>query len=1386
MPPRRFGRAASRTLAMWCAFAISSGVEAMPGATPVAAANAMRPATARAATIRFAQLSVENGLSQASVQAIVQDRDGYVWIGTQEGLNRYDGYRFVTYTHDARDPGSLANNWIWALHLDSAGDLWVGTDGGLDRVDPRTGRATHFRFTADDASSQPSDVVRDIAEDAAGFLWIGTNGGLVRLDPRTGHMAWLAELAAHASLASDHVRALRADARGYIWIGTDGAGTERLDPATGRVERLALADARGSDDRVRSLAVSGATLWIGTYEAGLIEADVESGAVRRYRHVPGDASSVSGNSVRALFVDGAGQLWVGTDGEGLNRFASENEGFRRYRREAGDPKSLGDDHVVTMFQDRGGVIWVGTYVGTSRWNPAVGAFETVSRRAGHDSGLSNDYVLSFAEAADGSVWIGTYGGGLNRWNRATDRFEHWHHDPADHSSLGDDRVFALVDDGRYLWIGTRGAGLDRLDIAANRVRHFNTDASRPESLGADGVTTLLRDRRGRLWVGTYQAGLDRLDDPNADRFVHFRNRPNDATSLCSDHVLGLLEDDAGTLWVGTHGGGICSLDEASGTFTALRHDSTDSDSLSSDKAWSIDEDAAGNFWIGTQDGGLDLWRAADRRAGTNRFRRLDVDPRSASVAVYGTAHDSSGRIWFSTNRGLGELDPHTARLRRFDVTDGLQSNEFNQGAVGRTRAGELLFGGISGFNVFLPESIALNAHQPDLVLTEVSRLGVPVDVEREQRSAGGLRFGYRDVLLTFEYAALDYTAPMANRYMHRLDGFDADWVADGAIRRATYTNLAPGAYTFEVKGANNDGVWSERPLRLSFEVLPAPWATWWARTGYALLAILLFALVYRAHARRVAVAAQIQRANEALRHEIDERLVQQRALVSAKEQAQQYLDVVEAIILSLDESGVILLVNQKGERVLGYAASDLVGKPFYETLVPAPARDDVRARFANVAEYGYFEAPIVTRAGEQRLIAWHGTAIPATADRPRGLLISGSDVTQVRNLERQMREAQKMEALGTLARGVAHDFNNILSAILGFAELSHAEVAPRSKVANYLERLGLSVQRARDLVKAILTFSRQARREVTATRVQTVVREALQLLRPTMPANIEIRTNLDESSPPVVADPAELHQLVMNLATNAYQAISPSGAQGGAIAIDVEPFDVAAEDARKHPGLAIGPHVRLSVVDTGKGMDETTMARMFEPFFTTKGPGQGSGLGLSVVHGIVTQIGGAIDVESKLGEGTRVTVLLPASARAVDVGAPSSSSTSQLPRGNETIMFVDDEPSIVSIAREMLAALGYRLVTAADAQQALRELDRVGGDIDLLVTDQTMPGMLGIDLVRAIKARLPAVPALLMSGAHDEQTNDPIVAGFLAKPFTLEELARTVRATLDARATERA
>ncbi len=800
-------------------------------AAPAAGQQTARP-------MRFAHLAMEQGLSQSSVLCSFQDSVGFVWFGTEDGLNRFDGNGVTVYKHDPGDPRSLPNDFVWAIAEDARGDLWVGTEGGgLARWERKSERFLSYRHDPKDPNSLPGDRVRSVLVDRQGLVWVGTKGeGLARLDPASGRFKrFRHEPGNPGSLSHDGVYALHQDRSGTLWVGTDG-GLNRFDASTEAFRRYVQVPSDPtslSDNGVRALADDDqGSLWIGTFAGGLNELRPGSERFLRYRHDARLAASLADDCVHAVRQDRAGRLWVGSR-LGLSLLVRDGQ-FVHYRHDPANPSSLADDEVMSLLEDRGGVLWVGTRAGgASRWNPATWSFGHVAAGPQGSAGLSNGYVTSFTEDGAGRLWVGTLGGGLDVFDRATGQVQHYRRNTSRAGSLSDDRVMALLRDREgTVWVGTMDGGLNRFQPATDTFKVYRADAARPGSLSANAIMSLFEDAAGTLWVGTYRGGLNRYDR-RSDSFTAQRSVPGDPRSLSSDIVTSLAEGPGGVLWVGTEAGGLNRLDRRTGALQSFRHDPLRASSLGDDTVYSLHVDAAGTLWVGTR-AGLARLEKPGVEPGTEAFRNYGVRDGLPSKVVYGIRPDGVGRLWLSTNNGLARFDPRTESFKDYSRSHGLQGNEFNFGAHYRAPRGELFFGGPNGFNAFTAESIPTNEHVPPVALTAFLKFNRPAADAGPAPAIDRIRLDYQDDVVTFEFAALDFAAPERNRYAYKLEGFDSDWIELGAVHRVTYTDLPHGPYVLRVKAANNDGLWNEQGLAVPVRVLPPPWRTWWAYLAYLL------------------------------------------------------------------------------------------------------------------------------------------------------------------------------------------------------------------------------------------------------------------------------------------------------------------------------------------------------------------------------------------------------------------------------------------------------------------------------------------------------------------------------------------------------------------------
>ncbi len=814
--------------------------------------------------MRFSYLNTEHGLSQNSVNAITQDDQGYIWIGTQEGLNRFDGHDIHLFERDAFDATSLSHNWIWALMIDSNKELWVGTDGGgINIYDARTETFRTIRHDPNNDNSISSDRTTTLLQDTKGDYWVGTvTSGLNRINGETGQVTrYTTDENNLNSLPHNSILTIYEDVEGRLWIGTDGGGLALFDRTTDefvRYQNNAMVYSLSNNSVAAILEDRDGWLWVGTRDGGLNKLDTESGKFSRYQHKPDNPTSLSNNFVRDILQDNDGTLWIATD-RGINEWHSERDGFARYYSTEGDTSSLSDNRLTKLFQSTDGVLWVGSFQGVNHWNFLSDAFTHYRKK---DGALGADVVTSIAESSNGDLWIGTYGGGITRIDRLAGKVTIHRNGKNDADSLSDNRVMAIyVDDKDIVWAGTRSEGLNRLDPTTGSIERITKPI-----LSSNRISAIYGDPDGTLWVGTFGAGLNRIDPQgNVD---WFRNHKDDPSSLGGDRVLTISRDSAGVLWVGTERGGMNMFVSSTGKFVRHRHNPTDPDSLSSNAAWEIYETSDGSLWVATMSDGLNQWLPEDRAAGKVVFQKWSKADGLRSNTIYGLLEDDTGNLWVSTNGGISRLNYKTREVRHYDRRNGLIGDEYNLGARARSRTGQLLFGGSEGVVAFIPGQIRRSDSIPPISLSGFSPLERLAIRHSGTLNEDPIVLSYTDNYVAFEFAALDYTSPDKHDYRYRLEGFDDEWLNPGKQRRITYAALPSGNYKFRVKAANNDGVWNETGATMAVLVESAPWLT---KSAYALYALLfsffVVSLVRRLRARRV--AEQHQR--EELERQVEQR-----------------------------------------------------------------------------------------------------------------------------------------------------------------------------------------------------------------------------------------------------------------------------------------------------------------------------------------------------------------------------------------------------------------------------------------------------------------------------------------------------------------------------------
>ncbi len=853
---------------------------------------------AQTPTIRFERISLEQGLSHGTVFSIVQDQTGFMWFGTQSGLDKFDGYDITIFRHDPTDPNSISNDNAGNLYLDRAGIIWIGTwGGGLIRLDPHTEQFTAYTHDPVDPRSLSINRVQTIFEDSRGVLWVGTSGGgLNKFDRQTETFTRYRTNPNEAnSLSHDRIWRIVEDRAGMLWIATSD-GLNKFDPQTETFTHYKNDPANPAsltDNLVRTLYIDKSdTLWVGT-ETGLDKFNAATETFSHYKNDPADPDSLSDNIINAIMEDRAGNLWVGTSQGGLNKFDRQHQTFSDYTNDPLDPSSLSNNDVRWILEDRSGVIWVATRGGgVNKFVPNLTHFVYMEHNPYLPNTLSHNDVRAIYEDRVQNLWIGTKGGGLNKFDPLTGLFTVYQHDPNNPNSLSSNDVRAIYEDfAGQIWLGLSGGGLNKLDPYTETITRYQHDPEDPTSLSNDDVNIIYEDPPGTLWIGTKGGGLNRFN-LETEQFTRYQSASGVPNSLANDDVYDILRDrQSEQLWVGTYGGGLNRFDPDTEQFIRYEYDPEDPASLSNNDIYAIHQEPSGILWIGTNNG-LNKFDPE-----TREFTRFGEADGLNSQVIYGILEDQAGNLWLSTVKGLSKFKRPADSFISYDASDGLESIGFTEGAYHKGRSGEIFFGGINGLLRFYPDQIKENPHPPPTVLTALTRPNQePLRYPFFNRNST-VQLSYEEDVFTFEFTALDYTNPAKNRYAYKLEGFDQSWNFVGNRRFATYTNLDPGRYIFRVKGSNNAGVWNEEGSSIKVTITPPFWETWWFRIAAAAAGLGLAFTVYTV--RVTTIKAQRERLKTQVAERTAELSQAYRELQSLTERLQNELVLAREIEKSL-------------------------------------------------------------------------------------------------------------------------------------------------------------------------------------------------------------------------------------------------------------------------------------------------------------------------------------------------------------------------------------------------------------------------------------------------------------------------------------------------------
>mgnify|MGYP002640654645 CR=1 FL=1 len=809
--------------------------------------------------LKFTTYSAENGLPGMSMTAVMQDSKGFIWIGSSEGLFRYDGYNFKGYSNIPGDSTSLSQNAIWEIVEDHSGILWIGTEeGGLNAFNPATEVFTRYTHDPNDSTSLSDGYIMTIVEDNDHTIWVGTTkGGLSRLNRKTGKFdRFINNPNDSTSISGNYIGAIYEDMNKNFWIGTRGGhGLNLFDRETDTFIGLHL-DPTGEVEFPPAFVtgiveVEPGQFLISSLGRGMykmtpnIQGDKST---IRYEHIQFTHNIEGASSIFRIVQGPLGNYWLSTWGGGMFMFDPDDFSLNQYT-SGPESSSLSNIFVFDIAIDRSGTLWAATDYGLNKADLRRKQFW----RYEIDPDLMlQENVHKIIEGQDGTVWIAS--GGIGRINGGIVPGEKpeiipYVHDPKDKHSLPDGTVQTIFEDSHgNLWLGMRLGGLAYFDSRTNKFTSFKHDPEDSTSLSHDIVASVYEDRWGTIWVGTLGFGLDRLDywdKSGKATFSHFKFNIDESLGADYLRIWAMLEDKEGLLWIGTRGG-LIHYDQINNiVLENFRFDENDQNSLGDSNVNHLYMDTQGNLWLSTFSGGLNKYLPTEKK-----FRRYKMEDGLSSNIVSGVFEDASGFLWIATNKGFCRFDPETETFRQYYNTDGIGTQNFSTGF--QSKSGLVYMGGSQGITFFDPAKIQDNPVPPQIELTNFLLFNESVSIQTEDSPltrniayADTLILSYKENVLSFEFAALHYSNPAQNTYSYQLEGFDEDWFDVGDKREITYTNLDPGAYAFKVKGSNSDGLWSDQERSLVLIIDPPWWKTWWAYLIYLSSALFLLAFIRR-------------------------------------------------------------------------------------------------------------------------------------------------------------------------------------------------------------------------------------------------------------------------------------------------------------------------------------------------------------------------------------------------------------------------------------------------------------------------------------------------------------------------------------------------------------
>lgn len=1228
--------------------------------------------------IKFDRIGAEQGLPQSTVNAIVQDSVGFLWIGTPDGLYKYDGYSFAPIRHNPADTTTLSDNNILALYMGSHNKLWIGTAGaGLNCFDLDRNQIIRYPVNINDPKGLSDITIRGMAEDRYGNLWMSSNKGINVLNISSGIITKYRHIPNNEkSIIGDDLRAIYYDKNDNIWFGTeDGIGVIRVVAKTHEIfnytakknDRYAI---KSNIIRAFTEDLNG-TLYLGSDGNFLIKYDaiLDRFSSISLKITPKFKNSIS--RISSLLTDSKGQIWIGTIRNGIGVFNPQNNKVDVFQSSPNLLSSLSSNKISYIFEGRSKIIWIGTLGGgINKYSSQQSRFTTLRNDPQNPNSLTENTIRSLMETKDGKLWIGTINGGLNIYDRKKNKFTSLTHEENKPNTLPINDVSALYElNKETILIGTWRGGLSLYNPNTKKIKTYVNEPNNNQSISDGRIQKIIRIPNGQIWIGT-EYGLN-LFDLKKQTFKHYFENQKSETGLTDNRIQSLYADNKNNLWIGTWYG-LNYLNTKTNKVTKFYADLSDKNKLSNNSIISICAEGDSVLWLGTYGGGLQQLKINNQDVSKSYVSdRFTTETGLPSNSIFGVLDDNHGNLWLSTTKGLSRFTKKSKIFRNYDVLDGLQSEEFYWGAYTKLQNGEMAFGGLNGLNIFSPISIVDNPYSPNVVITSITYFDKQIDMPTALYNLKKLDLRYDQNHIFISFSALDFVNPLKNKYQYKLEGFNSDWINVGNNHSVTYTNLTGGTYYFKVKGTNSDGVWNHNDLTLEIIIKPPFWETLWFRL---LASILVFGLITLFYYRRI---RYIERQKTILENQIAERTLE---LSIRKNEVEKINEIVKTINKETDFKKVIVVILEEISKLnsVDLAAAFILDKESKSYRLEAGIGFDTN-EFKNISLHNNtIEEYCLTGADQVQPDLWiHSkpnnrllpvsffskitsiiTILIRVDSEIQGCFVfalvhsdqefSPTDIQLLGHLREHLTtafiKAKILEELSFLNEkkneflGIAaHDLRSPLTAMLNYLALIAEQIKTdnfsKEKVMKYLDKVLSTTTNMSEMVSTLLDISAiesgRVMLNIKRERLTDILREnEMVYKRLAEKKNISLNYQINSKIPEVIIDRDRIVEVIDNLVSNAIKYTYP----GGSVVIYSEDH-----------GSEIVTHVQ----DNGQGLTKEDLTRVFNTYTKLSSKptaGESStGLGLAIVQKIIHLHGGRVWVVSEKDKGSKFSFSLPVS-----------------------------------------------------------------------------------------------------------------------------------------------